>query len=94
VKYRVLTSVRSLRTPDGTIVLDINQGRMFTLDPLASRILAMLEDGSTNEESLLAAIKASFYDIPETASSDLHEFLQQLCSHRLIVADENAAESS
>jgi len=65
---------------------------MFTLDPLASRILAMLQEGSMSEEGLLAGVEASFEEVPETASSDLHKFLEQLCAHRLIAADENAAE--
>ena len=66
---------------------------MFHLDPLASRILAMLEEGSTSEESLLAAIEASFEEVPETASSDLHEFLEQMCAQHLIAADKDRAES-
>ena len=93
VTYRVLDSVRSVRTPDGAVVLDIARGRMFTLDPVASRILELLEDGCASQESLLAGIRASFEVVPESAPCDLNEFLQELCLERLIAADEDAAES-
>ena len=40
--YEVSTGVRSTRNEDGGIVLDIEQGQMFLLNPVATLILELV----------------------------------------------------
>ena len=48
--YRVSETVRSSHNPDGAIVLDVQQGQMFNLNFVGSRILELLKSGSTESE--------------------------------------------
>src|SRR5712691_8274913 len=48
--YRVSDGVRSTHGQDGAIVLDVQQGHMFNLNPVGSRILELLENGSAEAD--------------------------------------------
>jgi len=45
--YRISKGVRSTHGQDGAIVLDVQQGQMFNLNLVGSKILELLESGST-----------------------------------------------
>jgi hypothetical protein len=65
--YRVSEGVRSTHGQDGAIVLDVQQGQMFNLNCVGSRILELLESGK-EEPDLVKVIS--------------HEFQRQLGSSR------------
>ena len=48
--HRVSDGVRSTHGQDGAIVLDVQQGQMFNLNPVGSRILELLETGSADSD--------------------------------------------
>lgn len=81
--HKVSHSVRSTHGQDGAIVLDIQQGQMFNLNLVGSRILELLECGSTNEE-IADAISREFNADIETVRKDVVEFLEELTAHKLV----------
>ena len=81
--HKVSHSVRSTHGQDGAIVLDIQQGQMFNLNLVGSRILELLECGSTNEE-IADAISREFNADIETVRKDVVEFLKELTEHKLV----------
>jgi Coenzyme PQQ synthesis protein D (PqqD) len=81
--YAVAAGVRSTRNEDGGIVLDIDHGQMFRLNPVAALILESLGKGCA--ESEIAQEIARQYNISEeTASADIREFLKSLEEHKLV----------
>jgi len=81
--HKVSDSVRSTHGQDGAIVLDVRQGQMFNLNLVGSRILELLESGST-EEQITDAISREFGANIETVRKDVAEFLQELKEHQLV----------
>ena len=81
--YRVSDTVRSTHGQDGAIVLDIRQGQMFNLNFVGSRILELLNKGSSQPE-IVDQIAREFGVSRLVAENDLQEFLQTLQKYRLV----------
>ena len=81
--YRVAEGVRSTHGQDGAIVLDIRQGQMFNLNLVGSRILELLETGST-QSAIVDEISQKFEVSREIAESDVREFVESLKQHHLL----------
>jgi hypothetical protein len=85
--YDISAGVRSTRNEDGGIVLDIDHGQMFRLNPVGALILESLGKGCAEAE--IAQEIARQYNISEeTASTDIREFLQSLEEHKLVRAQQ------
>lgn len=81
--YDISDGVRSTRNEDGGIVLDIDHGQMFRLNPVGALILEFLGKGCAEAE--IAQEIARQYNISEeAASADIREFLQSLEEHKLV----------
>ena len=81
--YEVSSGVRSTRNEDGGIVLDIDHGQMFRLNPVGALILESAAKGCGEAE--IAQNIAHQYSInEETAIADVREFLKSLEGHRLV----------
>jgi len=83
--HKLSDSIRSTHGQDGAIVLDIRQGQMFNLNLVGSRILELLECGST-EEQITDAISREFSADLEIVRTDVAEFLQELKANKLVDA--------
>lgn len=81
--YRVSQGVRSTHGQDGAIVLDVQQGQMFNLNCVGSRILELLESGSSEPE-IVDAISREFSTEREVVEKDVHEFIEALTKHKLV----------
>ena len=81
--YRVSDTVRSTHNRDGTIVLDVRQGQMFTVNLVGSRILELLKSGST-ESAIVDEMGREFGARRELAENDVREFLQSLKKCQLV----------
>lgn len=81
--HQVSDAVRSTHCQDGAIVLDVRQGQMFSLNFVGSRILELLESGSS-EEHISEIISQEFNADIETVRRDVTEFLQELKEHKLV----------
>jgi Coenzyme PQQ synthesis protein D (PqqD) len=81
--YRVSEGVRSTHGQDGATVLDIRQGQMFNLNLVGSKILELLELGST-ESAIVDEISGEFAVDKDVAERDLKEFIEALKQHHLL----------
>jgi hypothetical protein len=81
--YRVSDGVRSTHGQDGAIVLDIQQGQMFNLNCVGSRILELLESGS-KEPDIVSVISREFSASQEVVENDVREFIEALTKHKLL----------
>jgi len=76
-------SIRSSHSIDGSILLDWERGRMFSLNSIAARIVALLNDDP--DEDRAAEVISREYDVElSTAKEDIRSFLEQLREHGLI----------
>lgn len=81
--YRVSEGVRSTHGQDGAIVLDIQQGQMFNLNCVGSRILELLESGSS-EPDIVKVISREFDVSLDVVETDVREFIESLRKHKLV----------
>jgi hypothetical protein len=82
--YKVSDTVRSTHNQDGAVVLDIQQGEMFNLNPVGSRILELLKSGST-QSAVIDEITRQFNAERAVVERDVQEFIISLREHRLLV---------
>jgi hypothetical protein len=82
--YRISTSVRSTHGQDGAIVLDVEQGQMFNLNLVGSKILELLESGLA-EADIVCAISREFNVDQTMVANDVREFIESLKQHKLLV---------
>ncbi|MGC2258034.1 MAG: PqqD family protein [Candidatus Sulfotelmatobacter sp.] len=81
--FRVSESVRSTHGQDGAVVLDIQQGQMFNLNFVGSRILELLKTGAT-ELAIVDEISQEFEVSRDVAEGDVREFIASLKQHHLL----------
>jgi hypothetical protein len=81
--YRVSEGVRSTHGQDGAIVLDVQQGQMFNLNCVGSRILELLESGA-EEPKIVDVISQEFNGNREVVENDVREFIASLRKHKLV----------
>jgi hypothetical protein len=81
--HRVSESVRSTHGQDGAVVLDIEQGRIFNVNLVGSRILELLEAG-TPESAIADTISREFEVSRDTAIQDMQEFILALKERGLV----------
>jgi hypothetical protein len=79
----VSDGVRSTHGQDGAIVLDLREGQMFNLNLVGSKILELLERGSTESE-IADVISRDFHTSREVVENDVLEFIESLKNHKLV----------
>jgi hypothetical protein len=86
--YRLSDTVRSTHSQDGAIVLDVQQGQMFNINFVGSRILELLKSGSTQSE-IVDEISREFGVSRDLTEDDVREFLQTLKKCHLVEEHES-----
>lgn len=81
--HKVSEAVRSTHGQDGAIVLDVQQGQMFNLNLVGSRILELLECGSS-ESQIVDTVSREFNADVEVVKNDVREFLETLKAYKLV----------
>ena len=81
--FKVSDSVRSTHGQDGAIVLDVKQGQMFNLNLVGSRILELLEQGSSEAE-IVDTVSREFTADVDMVRDDVKEFLATLKAYKLL----------
>ena len=84
--YTVSDGLRTTRNEDGGIVLDIDHGQMFRLNPVGALILEFLGKGHADTE-IAQEISRQYHIREEDAAADVREFLQSLEEHKLVRAE-------
>jgi hypothetical protein len=82
--YRVSEGVRSTHGQDGAIVLDVQQGQIFNLNLVGSRILELLEAGC-DEPEIVNVISQEFRNNPRVVADDVREFIESLKRLQLLL---------
>jgi len=78
--------LRSTHNPDGAVLLDISYDKMFSLNPVGSRILEHLRQGCT-EMQITGEISREFSRDVETVRNDVRELLSQLEKYHLLATE-------
>ena len=81
--HKVSDSVRSTHGQDGAVVIDLQQGQLFNLNLVGSRILELLESGSS-EEKIVETVSREFNADVETVRKDLEGFMEELKARNLV----------
>lgn len=76
-------TVRNTHNLDGGVVLDVQHGRMFALNFVASRIVELLKN-RCQATAIASQISQEFGISPEIAAADVREFLDSLEKQHLI----------
>jgi hypothetical protein len=85
---KVSESIRSARTPEGQVLLDVYQGQIFSINAVGSRILELLQQGL--EEIQISRDIARVYEIDlGRARSDVQEFLNALKDRSIVLTTKN-----
>jgi hypothetical protein len=81
--YKVSGGLRSTRNEDGGIVLDIERGQIFRLNPVGALVLESLGKGRAETE-IAKDITLEYGISEEEAVVDVRDFLQSLERHKLV----------
>jgi hypothetical protein len=90
---KVAKGVRETVNQDGAVLLDIEQGLCFSLNPIGTRIWEMVKDGRSLDE-ITDALEKEFR-LPRTQlRGDISDFLEQLEKMRLVGEQSSSADKS
>jgi hypothetical protein len=76
-------SVRLTKSADGGVLLDVERGEIFTLNPVGARIVEILREGQ-DERSLASTLSREFSVPEEAVKRDIVGFLCTLREECLI----------
>lgn len=84
--FSISKSVRLTKSADGGILLDVERGAIFSLNPVATRIVELL----LREQSVssLATQIGQEFGISEELARDVNDFLSTLREQRLLEESE------
>lgn len=84
MKFEVSPSVVSRQVGEETMLMDLQSGTYFGLDPIGARVWQAIENGE--DCTTLGAMLAGEYDAPaEQIDSDIAALLDKLSEQKLIV---------
>ncbi len=88
---KIAKGVRETVNQDGAVLLDIEQGLCFSLNPVGTKIWEMIKDGRSVDE-IAEALEEEFH-LPRTQLlTDISDFLKQLENMRLVGNQSSPAE--
>jgi hypothetical protein len=76
-------SIRLSRSADGGVLLDVNQGAIFSLNTVGLRILELLQE-EQNTASVVGRISREFGAPEQLVLEDVEDFLRTLDEHGLL----------
>jgi Coenzyme PQQ synthesis protein D (PqqD) len=88
--HKASEGVLATHGQDGAIVLDIQQGQMFNLNLVGSRVLEVLKSGAS-ESQIVDVISREFDVSRSVAENDVREFIETLKKHRLVEECQSSA---
>jgi len=81
--FSISPSVRLTKSQDGGVLLDIEQGEIFSLNPVGTRIIELLQTEQTRS-SLVRLVSCEFSAPEEIVAADVDEFLSILRQQHLL----------
>jgi len=83
---------RLSKSQDGGILLDLDHGVFFSLNPVGARIIELLQ-GASSLPSIVQAIVREFRVPQEIVKKDVDDFLASLQKQQLVTGDESVGQS-
>lgn len=83
--FRISDTIRRTETADGGVLLDVHHGRMFCLNVVGAKILELMQRGY-DEAHIAEEISKVFGVNMAVASTDVHEFIENLQKHHILQA--------
>src|SRR6267378_7385684 len=80
VKWAVSSHVRATYTADGAVLLDINKGICYSLDPVAAKLWVTIEasQAGITLEGIVGSVETHFKVSRQELENDTHEWLDKL----------------
>ena len=88
---KVAKGVRETVNQDGAVLLDIEQGLCFSLNPIGTRIWEMVKDGLSIAE-ITDALQQEYHLPRSQLVGDVSDFLKQLEEMRLMGEQSSSAD--
>jgi len=76
-------TIRSTQSQDGRILLDIQQGKMYSVNVVGSRILDLIDLG-WDEQHIVDELSRAYSVENTTVETDVREFVATLHKHRIL----------
>jgi hypothetical protein len=83
--FTISGTIRSASTPDGAVLLDVQQGRILSLNRMGSRVFEMLR-GGLDENQIAGEISKDFGVDADYARTDVLDFIRTLQEHNVLEA--------
>jgi hypothetical protein len=83
--FKISGTIRSTSTPDGAVLLDVQQGRILSLNSMGSRVFEMLR-GGLDENQIAAEISRDCGVDADHARIDILNFIRTLQEHKVLSA--------
>jgi hypothetical protein len=90
--FRISSDVRSTQTHDGSVLLNVHHGQMFSLNLVGSRILELLRCGY-DEARIAEEISQTYGVAKNIASADVREFVEALYRHHILQPHQSGSGS-
>lgn len=81
--YTASTALRTIQTEDGALVLNVQRGRIFRLNAIASLVLTRVQERQLVSE-IIREISEEFSTAADIVGRDVAELLSNLEKHGLI----------
>ena len=85
-QIHIAPSVRSVFSQDGAVLMEIQQGMMYTSNPVGGRILELLSQGCS-ENAVIETISRECETSSETVRRDFEVFVEQLRSYGIVAQE-------
>jgi hypothetical protein len=83
--FRISDAIRKTATPDGAVLLDIQRGRILSLNRMGSRVFEMLA-GGLDQIQIASEISKDLSVDADQVRSDVRDFIRTLEVHNVLQA--------
>jgi Coenzyme PQQ synthesis protein D (PqqD) len=83
--FKISGAIRSASTPQGAVLLDVQQGRILSLNSMGSKVFEMLR-GGLDENQIAGEISKDFGVAADYARRDILDFIRTLQEHHVLQA--------
>jgi len=89
LKWTVSPCVRATYTEEGAALLDIEKGKVYSLNLIGSRIWQIIasDSGDSSAEDIVAVLSSEFHISREQLAKDVGAYLEELSKNHLIEAN-------
>ena len=81
--YRLSDTLRATHSQEGAILLDVQQGQIFNLNLVGSKVLELIKNGAA-ESDIVNVISREFNANREVVGNDVRQFIESLEKHKLV----------